>query len=75
MIRTLVATVSLAIVTVLAGPPLLLYVALTGSVMPLYRAGVAAALWASRVAGMRIRVDGPGEYSRGTLPFRGQPHQ
>jgi 1-acyl-sn-glycerol-3-phosphate acyltransferase len=56
MIRTLFATICLAIITVLAGPPLLLYVALTGSVTPLYRAGVAAALWASRVAGMRIRA-------------------
>src|ERR1700722_18650040 len=54
MIRTLFATVCLAIITILAGPPLLLYVALTGSVMPLYRAGGAAALWASRVAAMRI---------------------
>jgi 1-acyl-sn-glycerol-3-phosphate acyltransferase len=69
MIRTLFATICLAVIVAIVGPPLLIYVALTGSVMPLYRAGVAAALWASRVAGMRIRAEGLENIPAGTCVF------
>ena len=55
MIRSAFVAVSLAIVTVVVGLPLLLYVAVTGKVDPLYRAGVAATLWICRAAGRAER--------------------
>jgi 1-acyl-sn-glycerol-3-phosphate acyltransferase len=58
MIRTAFVVVSLAIVTIVVGLPLLLYVSLTGRIDPLYRAGVASVLWIARAAGLRTRVEG-----------------
>ena len=58
MIRGAFVALSLALVAILAGPPLLLYTALTGSADALYRAGVGAILWVARAAGMRTRVEG-----------------
>jgi 1-acyl-sn-glycerol-3-phosphate acyltransferase len=58
MMRSAFVAVALAIVTVVVGLPLLFYVALTGKVEPLYRAGVAAVILICRAAGMRTRVEG-----------------
>jgi 1-acyl-sn-glycerol-3-phosphate acyltransferase len=58
MIRTAFVTVALAIVAIVVGLPLLLYVALTGKINPLYRAGVGAVVLISRAAGLRTRVEG-----------------
>jgi 1-acyl-sn-glycerol-3-phosphate acyltransferase len=58
MIRTAFVALSLAIITILVGLPLLLYVAITGKIDPLYRAGVDAVVWIARAAGMRTRVEG-----------------
>ncbi len=58
MIRSAFVALSLAIVAIVVGLPLLLYVALTGKIDPLYRAGVAAVLWICRAAGLRTNVEG-----------------
>jgi 1-acyl-sn-glycerol-3-phosphate acyltransferase len=69
MIRTAFVTFSLAVVTVVVGLPLLLYVAITGRVDPLYRAGVGAVVWIARVAGLRTRVEGLENIPAGTCLF------
>jgi 1-acyl-sn-glycerol-3-phosphate acyltransferase len=58
MIRTAFVTLSLAIVTVVVGLPLLVYVAITGKIEPLYWAGVHAVIIICRAAGLRTRVEG-----------------
>ena len=58
MIRSAFVALSLAIVTMVVGLPLLLYVALTGKVDVLYHTGVAAVVWICRAAGLRTRVEG-----------------
>jgi 1-acyl-sn-glycerol-3-phosphate acyltransferase len=69
MIRSAFVAISLAIVTIVVGPPLVLYVLLTGNVEPLYNAGVAAVVWICRVAGMRTRVEGLENIPPGTVLF------
>jgi 1-acyl-sn-glycerol-3-phosphate acyltransferase len=69
MIRSAFVAVSLAIVTIVVGPPLVLYVALTGNIDPLYNAGVAAVVWICRIAGMRTRVEGLENIPAGTVLF------
>ena len=58
MMRTAFVAVALGIVTIVVGVPLLLYVALTGKIDPLYRAGVGAVVLICRAAGLRTRVEG-----------------
>jgi len=58
MIRSAFVALSLAIITIVVGLPLLLYVAITGKIDPLYRAGASAVLLICRAAGMRMRVEG-----------------
>src|ERR1700680_3528963 len=67
MIRSAFVAISLAIVTIVVGAPLVLYVVLTGNVEPLYNAGVAAVVWVCRVAGMRTRVEGLENFPPGTF--------
>lgn len=69
MIRSAFVALSLAIVTILVGAPLVLYVVLTGNIDPLYRAGVSAVVWVCRVAGMRTRVEGLENIPPGTVLF------
>jgi 1-acyl-sn-glycerol-3-phosphate acyltransferase len=69
MIRSAFVALSLAIVTIVLGLPLLLYVALTGKVDPLYRTGVFAVVWICRVAGLRTRVEGLENIPAGTCLF------
>jgi 1-acyl-sn-glycerol-3-phosphate acyltransferase len=69
MIRSAFVAISLAIVTIVVGAPLVVYVVLTGNVEPLYRAGVAAVVWVCRVAGMRTRVEGLENIPPGTVLF------
>ena len=69
MIRSAFVAISLAIVTIVVGAPLVLYVVLTGNVEPLYNAGVAAVVWICRVAGMRTRVEGLENIPAGTVLF------
>lgn len=58
MIRSAFIALSLTVVTIVVGLPLLIYALLTGNVNPLYRAGVAAVVWTTRAAGLRVRVEG-----------------
>lgn len=58
MIRSAFVALSLAIVTIVVGLPLLLYVALTGRIDVLYHTGVGAVVWICRAAGLRTRVEG-----------------
>jgi 1-acyl-sn-glycerol-3-phosphate acyltransferase len=69
MIRSAFVAISLAIVTIVVGAPLVVYVVLTGNVEPLYNAGVAAVVWVCRVAGMRTRVEGLENIPPGTVLF------
>jgi len=69
MIRSAFVAISLAIVTIVVGPPLVLYAALTGNIDPLYNAGVAAVVWICRMAGMRTRVEGLHNIPAGTVLF------
>lgn len=58
MIRSAFVALSLAIVTIVLGLPLLLYALLSGQTGLLYRTGVSAVLWVCRAAGLRTRVEG-----------------
>lgn len=58
MIRSAFVALSLGIVTIVVGLPLLLYVALTGRIDVLYHTGVGAVVWICRAAGLRTRVEG-----------------
>ena len=69
MIRSAFVAVSLAIVTIVFGLPLLVYAALTGKVDPLYRAGVTAVVLICRAAGLRTRVEGLENIPAGTVLF------
>ena len=69
MIRSAFVAVSLAIVSIVVGAPLVLYVVLTGNADPLYKAGVAAVVWICRIAGMRTRVEGLENIPAGTVLF------
>ena len=69
MIRSAFVAISLAIVTIVVGAPLVVYVVLTGNVEPLYNAGVAAVVWICRIAGMRTRVEGLENIPPGTVLF------
>lgn len=69
MIRSAFVAVSLTIVAIVVGLPLLLYVAITGHIDPLYRTGVGAAVWIARAAGLRTRVEGLENIPAGTCLF------
>ena len=58
MIRSAFIALSLTVVTIFVGLPLLLYAMISGNANPLYRAGVAVTVWTCRVAGLRTRVEG-----------------
>ena len=69
MIRSAFVALSLTVITIVMGPPLLLYAALTGNVNPLYHAGVAVVVWVCRAAGLRTRVEGLENIPAGTCLF------
>jgi 1-acyl-sn-glycerol-3-phosphate acyltransferase len=58
MIRTVLLTVFLAVYTLLLGPPMVLYAALSGSVEGLYWTGVEGVRFIMRRVGVRTRVEG-----------------
>ena len=58
MIRSAFVAVAVAMIALVVGLPLLLYVAITGHIDPLYRVGVVSAVWIARIAGLRTRVAG-----------------
>ncbi len=58
MIRTAIVSVFLTLYTLLLGPPLIVYSLLTGSGDLLYRIGLGGVLLATRLVGVRFRVEG-----------------
>jgi 1-acyl-sn-glycerol-3-phosphate acyltransferase len=69
MIRTAFVALSLSIITIFLGLPLLLYVAITGRIDTLYHTGVGAVVWVCRAAGLRTRVEGFQNIPAGTCLF------
>src|SRR5579883_1694461 len=69
MIRAAFVALGIAIVAIVVGLPLLVYVSLTGNVDPLYRAGRRSVVWIARVAGLRTRVEGVENIPAGTCLF------
>jgi len=69
MIRAAFVALSITIVAIVVGLPLLVYVLLTGNVDPLYRAGVASVVWIARIAGLHTRVEGLENIPPGTCLF------
>jgi 1-acyl-sn-glycerol-3-phosphate acyltransferase len=58
MIRTAIVAVFLTLYTLVLGPPLILYTIVTRSADLLYWVGVKGLVFITRVAGMRVRVEG-----------------
>jgi len=69
MIRTALLALYLSVYTLIVGPPLVLYAALTGSVEALYWAGVKGLMFMVRLIGMRTRVEGLENIPPGTCVF------
>src|SRR6516225_7600355 len=69
MIRSAFVAISLAVISLVLGVPLLVYVALTGKIDVLYHTGMAAILWICRAAGLRTRVEGLDNIPAGTCLF------
>jgi 1-acyl-sn-glycerol-3-phosphate acyltransferase len=69
MIRTALLALYLSVYTLIVGPPLVLYAALTGSVEALYWAGVNGLTFMVRLLGMRTRVEGLENIPPGTCVF------
>jgi 1-acyl-sn-glycerol-3-phosphate acyltransferase len=69
MIRSALLALYLSVYTLIVGPPLVLYAALTGSVEALYWAGVNGLTFMVRLLGMRTRVEGLENIPPGTCVF------
>jgi 1-acyl-sn-glycerol-3-phosphate acyltransferase len=69
MIRTVFVALSLTIIAIVLGLPLLAYVMFTGKIDVLYHTGMAAILWVCRAAGLRTRVEGLENIPAGTCLF------
>jgi 1-acyl-sn-glycerol-3-phosphate acyltransferase len=69
MIRSALFALYLSVYTLIVGPPLVLYAALTGSVEALYWAGVKGLMFIVRLLGMRTRVEGLENIPPGTCIF------
>jgi 1-acyl-sn-glycerol-3-phosphate acyltransferase len=69
MLRTLIVAVGISIYTLILGPPLLIYSAITGNVDPLYWAGVRGTLFFIRLVGVRFRVAGVEKIPPGVCLF------
>jgi len=67
--RTAFVVVALAVVTLVAGLPLLLYAILSGNIVPLYWAGVRSTARILRMAGLRVRIEGLENIPSGTCLF------
>jgi 1-acyl-sn-glycerol-3-phosphate acyltransferase len=69
MIRFALLVLYLAVYTLIVGPPLVIYAALSGSVEALYWAGVNGLTFMVRLLGMRTRVEGLENIPPGTCVF------
>jgi 1-acyl-sn-glycerol-3-phosphate acyltransferase len=69
MIRTAIVAVFLSLYTLVLGPPLILYTLLTRSPDLMYWVGVKGVVFITRVAGMRVRVEGLENIPAGVCVF------
>jgi 1-acyl-sn-glycerol-3-phosphate acyltransferase len=69
MIRTTIVTVFLALYTLILGPPLIVLTLLTRSSNLMYWVGVKGLVFITRVAGMRVRVEGRENIPPGVCVF------
>jgi 1-acyl-sn-glycerol-3-phosphate acyltransferase len=69
MIRTVIVAVFLGLYTLVLGPPLILYTVVTRSANLLYWVGVKGLVFITRVAGMRVDVEGRENIPRGVCLF------
>jgi 1-acyl-sn-glycerol-3-phosphate acyltransferase len=69
MIRTAMVAVFLTLYTLLLGPPLIIFTLLTRSSDLIYWVGVKGLVFITRVAGMRVRVEGAENIPRGVCVF------
>lgn len=69
MIRSAILAIYLAIYTLIVGPPLVLYAAMTGRVEALYWAGVKGLTFMVRLLGVRTKVEGIENVPPGTCVF------
>jgi 1-acyl-sn-glycerol-3-phosphate acyltransferase len=69
MIRSALLAIYLAVYTLIVGPPLVLYAALTGRVEALYWAGVKGLTFMVRLLGVRTRIEGAENVPPGTCIF------
>jgi 1-acyl-sn-glycerol-3-phosphate acyltransferase len=69
MIRTAMVAVFLSVYTLVLGPPLILYTLVTRSADLLYWAGVKGLVFITRVAGMRVQVEGRENIPPGVCVF------
>lgn len=69
MIRTVIVALFLALYTLVLGPPLILYTVLTRSAELMYWVGVKGLVFITRVAGMRVDVEGRENIPAGVCLF------
>lgn len=69
MLRAAFISVSIALYTLLVGPPLLLYAFITRHVDPLYWAGVKGVMFFVTCVGVRVHIKGTDRIPRGTCIF------
>jgi len=69
MLRAAFISISIALYTLLLGPPLLLYTFITRHVDPLYWAGVKGVMFFVKCIGVRVHIKGTERIPRGTCIF------
>src|SRR5579864_3480420 len=69
MIRTAFVAVTMSLVTLVLGPPLILLTLLTKSATLLYWVGLKSLVWTTRMAGMKVTVEGRDNIPPGVCLF------
>ena len=74
MIRTAIIAIFLSIYVLILGPPLILYTLVTHSAELMYWVGVKGLVFITRVAGLRVRVEGLENIPAGVCLFAANRH-
>jgi 1-acyl-sn-glycerol-3-phosphate acyltransferase len=69
MIRTAIVAVFLSIYTLVLGPPMILYTLVTRNATPMYWVGVKGLIFITRLAGLRVRVEGRENIPKGACMY------
>jgi len=69
MIRTAIVAVFLSVYTLILGPPLILFTLITRSATLMYWVGIKGVVFITRVAGLRVRVEGRENIPAGVCMF------